>query len=320
MKFDVARLYKRAKLLIKYAYIILIGHVVDLLLVAGTKKVNRKEILLAGNAVEKNDAEVVFLGGLDLQNVASEEGTIKNRVEEVFGSNSVTFGHFRNSDVETWAGIQNVNLLDDTIVKINDVNLGFIVLDLDKLVADKNIIFRIIKKVKVLKKNGAGSVVAYVTGNPKVANPGKIKKDIGMLGVDYVIGTDDHIKRKKNFRTYSFTGTRVAYSLGCITRTSTSRKVRNHYGAAIKVLYRNIDKNAEIVTEGYIPLYTSFAEGMLADFEELKKDEVRGNKKKEKIYIYISKVLRGFRNNRELIRMSDIFNVLEVSIPEKFFY
>ena len=67
-----------------------------------------------------------------------------------------------------------------------------------------------------------------------------------------------------------------------------------------------------------MPLCLTFKGNDLCNFETISKEQIETDKVKKKYYLYIEKIMKGFRGWNEMITLSDIFRAIDADIPDKY--
>ena len=271
------------------------------------KKCNISEIK---TEIPINNINIAFMGEIDDRFLKSQE-SLKNVSRELLYPDVVLF--MQNNHKEIFLGKSdrthffNIAVKENQLIDFGGFKIGCSQFDLSNINKEKDLYKTVIANKKILKKAGAKFLIAYIlTGNAK--NKGKLKKLIGTMGFDYVIGTDKKIKSKKNYRRLDFKETRVAYSVGEIDDITTKRK-RNVSIAQKAVLTLRHNK-ATVCQEGYLPI----------SVRENQNDEIYVVDLLSEDQNYVEKKLRGQRDWRQMILLSEIFDIIGEKIPEKYQY
>lgn len=267
------------------------------------------------NTKTNDTKEIVFIGMIDAQFLSSENNA--RNLSKIIGNNSLLF-YYSNIEGKTNKNFFNVKDLDNSIVVSGGNNIGFSKFDFNKKnrIKDRTLKADIIKKHEILRKGKADISIACVFGDDKSVD--RYKKIIGTWGFDLVIGFGFRNKGRRNFRAMNLRETRIIYSLGAwgIDKQIDENVETNIASFAYKI---EIQKGRfNLIKEGYIPFLIRFKGERISNFREIIKEKYFKSDLDATNYMYIERKLRGLRNWRELIILKDIFNVLNINIPEKY--
>ncbi len=313
--FNTTKIYKRIqyfKNLFRYFYF----RAVAFISIHG----KREDIEIIKKHCDVGEKEFVFLGNVEKDFTWLDEN--KKQIKMALGNPAASF--FFSDKNEKSVELDNdfhVISKKRCIVDFNDVKIGFTNFDLDLMLDEKKNLREILKERRILLQGGANLLVAFVSKGEKRLNSGKIKKIIGRSGFDIVIGVGGRIRYKRNFRTVTFGETRILYSLGQIDKSKNKRNNFKSYtrpSAAFKVAVKKNNKKIRITKEGYLPLCLTFKGNDLCNFETISKEQIETDKVKKKYYLYIEKIMKGFRGWNEMITLSDIFRAIDADIPDKY--
>jgi len=313
---DFAKFYKRIQLVFDIIWFYINSFIIDISLMFGKKC---KSIEAELNSGSENKSEIAFIGNIDPKSIVKGEAYFVEQMNSLLNNPALILSYFYNDNRVNVGNIYNAAQLNDTVIRMGDKNLGITVFDIDELKRASNASTYILKRKKNLIKSGADFCIAYVKKSNDTENRVKYKKLVGKIGFDYVIGADNVILRKKSMRTLTFGETRIAYGLGNITNSRTKKDTMKS-GVAIKVSLIKVQGKVRVAREGYMPLILKLNNRRLVEFEELTKAMMLTDQVYEKHYLEIQRIMSGFRNLRELILLKELFEVLNLDIPEKYSY
>lgn len=259
--------------------------------------------------VEKKDTtkEIVFLGDL-----GAADFSVQDKLNQCFGNPDAVFCYSKDTSLELRDHFYNAAALDSTVICFNTYHLGIAFFDVGAMQEKDFRTFSILRKLHRLRHAKADFVVAYVVDsrgpNGKLD---KFKKTLGLMGFDFVIGVEDRMKAKQNFRTNGFGETRICYSLGRLLQKE-KEKVSNKAGVAYRVKLFKSGKKTAVEKEGYSPLRVKSSNRAIEDIQIAKKAEPT--------YLRVEKRMKGFRNWDDLIYMRDVLKVMSCELPQKYDY
>jgi len=260
--------------------------------------------------LENETKELVFLGEFSTNYLLEEEKG--KSLYTILGYPDAVFGYAKNIDTAVKGSFYNVANLDDTVVKMHSYNVGIALFDLSDQKESEYSAFLIAKKLHRLKRSHADFTIAYVVDS--AGRNGKldyIKKKIGLSGFDVVIGAEEKIKGKQNFRTNTFGETRICYSLGSFLQRDKT-EISAKAGVAYRLKLHKEGKKTLVEKEGYTPLRVKASNTLV--------ESVKIAEKGTKAYLRIEKRMKGFRNWDDLIYMHDVLDVIGCSLPQKYSY
>ncbi len=321
MKLNFVKLHRKLNYFKNLIQYICIGSFVKL--------INIKKSAVTRYAAQNADREmkeIVFLGNVSEESFLNEE-TFFKQLNVAIGGADIVFYYSETEGMNPAPAfdIYNAAQSEYAIIDSGNVKIGCVVFDLNSGHSIRKWKLDILRKRDVLIKNGADFCIAYVKASSKRRkDSGRIKRLIGTWGFDYVIGLEKNIFGKRNLRSITFGETRILYSLGRIKRFGSLSKIKHDALLSMpRLAYKtSIQKNVKkvIVTqEGYIPLSIYQRNGKLESVKEIRK-YLWEDEEEEKQYLYLERMMRGFRNWRELITLQDIFNVLGEQMPEKYMH
>lgn len=271
--------------------------------------------------------EIVFLGEI-AKEMYLDNLVLFEQLAEVTDNPSVCFCYSDIKDTSSTlrnvgnTTVCNVTNTKGSIIKMNDINIGYILFDLKKDFSIFRYKIELMKSRNLLRKNRADFLIAYVKGNNKEI--GKLKKIIGTWGFDCVIGIDKKIKKKKNFRTLVFNETRIFYSLGKIENLMEHNndaidENKKKFGLVYKIEVQKYFNRYRLAKEGYIPITFNFTNNRNCFIKEITRNLWLDDIEK-KYYLYIENIMRGFRPWKMLITLNDILAVLGEKLPSQYEY
>ena len=259
---------------------------------------------------------IAFLGEVNSQCFNSKRKI--NNVIKLLDYPDIVLYYGNNEFFETAnSQIVNISKNDRMVLEFNNAKIGIANIDFNGLLNKKDIEQLILKEKNILKKEHCSFIVACI--KPIKENKKNIpyKKITGLCGFDYVIGFEENLYHKKNYRCYNFGSTRILYSLGTLTNDrynlDTSYKYIAHAIALRCQLYIG-DKKIKLLKEGFIPLYVIYSEICYMEKRNLydKSEEYIQSLK------HVYHQMRGFRNWYEIFTVGDIAKQLNIQLPDKY--
>ena len=289
--------------------------VVDYSVRKGTYCNDLDEVAFLGNIADKSLSDTVNLI-MKINEIANEPDIILYYSEGIYNNDLL-----KQCDLSLNA--YNVAENEYTVIKSRNLRIGVAVFNLEDNKSINRWKTMILQKRLILQKKHVNFLVAYVKDSRKRRyNSGQIKRLIGTWGFDCVVGIDKNVKGRRNLRSIVFSETRILYSLGQLGRVGTIPnnnlgKLLLNSGVIYKASLQIERKKAIVIREGYIPICIYHVNNEIKHLKEIRKGRWINNKE-EKQYLRLEKIMRGFRNWRELITLKDIFEVLGENIPPKY--
>ena len=211
----------------------------------------------------------------------------------------------------------NLQKHDRLIFEFNNAKVGIIKLDFNGSENIKHVKKQILKEKSYLLKQKCNYLIAVIKSSSCKDNDIAYKKLAGMYGFDYIIGYDDQIYTKRNFRSLNFNSTRIMYSLGSLVENKNEiEKCDTTYltSIALRIELSSEKNKSMLLKEGFIPVYVSNAEIYYMDnvAKKYSSDEYKA------CLNHIYKKMRGFRNWYDIYTVGDIAEQLNVEIPDKY--
>ncbi len=255
--------------------------------------------------------ELVFLGAVGEDYFQSNDGKTK-QLSQLFEAPDMIFCYLNNAEMMQQGNLLNAYALDEAIIQVDGYRVGIACFDIARLREKDYSAFAVLKKLHKLQHGKADLTIAYVVDSRGLnGRLDRLKKSIGLLGFQIVIGAEAKIKGKQNFRTYRFGETRICYSLGTFLQSEENLS-KTKAGVAYKLKLYKDARRTEVEREGYIPLRIKSSSVQTENCEIIQKGE--------RYFVKIEKLMKGFRNWADLILMQDILNVIGCNLPAKYDY
>lgn len=212
-------------------------------------------------------------------------------------------------------GALNLHWYDDVILDLGRLKIGVSVFTADA--KNSPSLYRILKRRKSVKKGGAQVTLAYVKrGDCTYGQFKKQVKRIARSGYTCAVGQGTSVNIRRNMRTMNFSETSVFYSLGELSENfGKDRGI--HPSAVVKLAFDGERKR--IAQQGYFPAYVRREETGKTVFGLCAPDESSlPPEEKAELYRFLQQKMKGLRRWGELLCLRDIFNELQMEMPEKY--